>query len=140
MAVYVGYQLVIISLCDKTEGIVTTYETVYGSAHTKYGHAKVESAYPVISYVVNGKLYSMRGEENVLFGKNEIVPVIYVRTNPTKAFVYTFASFWFHPILVLPIIILGAVIIGIGKNGSYWTLYLKQPHVTRIEIQKRSDD
>lgn len=122
--------------CDTAMGSVNEYQIE--SSHTRFG-GTLQSFYPLITFSVNNRQYQFTGDENIRFVKGETVPVLYYRSNPTKAFVYTFGSFWFQPLLLLPIIALGAAIIGIGKNGSYWTFYFRKPRVTRIELQKRDD-
>jgi len=135
--VYVAYKLSIVATFRAATGLVVDHDIRTGQTARGY---PAYSVYAVVVFTANGREWQIRGGENVAMPKGEEVPVLYKPSNPATAYVYTFWSYWFHPILVLPVIALGALTIGIGKDGSYWTLYLRPFRISRTELQKRRDN
>ena len=136
IGIYVVYKFTVIALSETTTGTVEAYQT-WLSEGRRYN--RIERAEPVIAFKVGNEVFRFNDGSDAYPPIGEEVPVLYRRSDPSKAYLYTFASYWFHPILILPIIAWGVVVVGIGRNGSFWTLYWRRMKVVRTEIQKRRD-
>jgi hypothetical protein len=118
--------------CEVAQGTVVDF-----SIRADFGYRNYPVVSPLIVYQVNGIQYSFTANDHQHPPKGTVVPVLYKRSSPAVAYLYTFWSYWFHPILIVPIITWAAVVVGIGRNGSFWTFYWREFRVVRTEIQKR---
>lgn len=98
--------------------LVLNGNTAKGEVVSFVGVEGYESRHNTSTYIApciafyNGKQQIVFvGESNLDLDRSEMVPVIYSKTNPERAFIYTFFGFWFLPIIyaLLPIIVIVAI-------------------------------
>lgn len=133
LLLYVLGKMITILRCEKTIGRITDVEISYSDEQAK----RVQAVYVIIKYEAQGISYQHRELIESPYQLGDSIPMLYLRANPVKAYVNQFWVFWFRPILIIPIIAWSAFAIGIGRNGSYWTLYFSPLRLTRTELQRR---
>ena len=85
---------------DFAKGKLVAWE---GGSHT---------AYPRIAFEVNNSIYEFMGESNLDFDDPKNIDVIYDKTDPENAAVYTFIGFYmfYFYFLILPMVLYAAFI------------------------------
>jgi hypothetical protein len=83
---------------------------------------------PVINFTKGDKVYRFKGVENMDVFVGEIVQVIYIEDEPSKAKVHTFLGFWFTPLIyaIFPLMLLAA--------AAY--SFLSPSHVIFLDLKK----
>lgn len=80
-----------------------------------------------IEFTVDTLYYSFEAEPNVTYKQGELLPVIYLKSNPQKAHVYNFLGFWYNGLIycLVPLCIWCALLLSwIEKNEIITLSYL----------------
>lgn len=94
----------------------------------------------VIEFAVNGRTVDFIAGENLNLTLGSTIPILYEPNDPTKAFVNSFFGLWFRPLMILPLIVWASLVRGLTGKNSIWTVRFFPFAVTRIDIQKRSNE
>lgn len=98
-----------------------------------------EGHYPRISFEVNSTIYEFMGESNLEFENSKEIDLIYDKTNPENAAVYTFIGFYmfYFYFLILPLVLFAAFIYSWFDKYDYVTINFKKRKISKSrEIMK----
>lgn len=77
-----------------------------------------------IEFTVDTLYYSFEAEPNVTYKQGELLPVIYLKSNPQKAHVYNFLGFWYNGLIycLVPLCIWCALLLSWIETNEIITL------------------
>lgn len=77
-----------------------------------------------IEFTVDTLYYSFEAEQNVTYKQGELLPVIYLKSNPQKAHVYNFLGFWYNGLIycLVPLCIWCALLLSWIETNEIITL------------------
>ena len=139
-ASFVIYKLILLWTWHHTTGKVVAFDLQLANGQIirynplMYVQDKRSTGQAVIEFRREGKLTVFLAVENLDLELGDAVPVVYSPVNPDKAQVNSFFGFWFRPILILPIILWSAIVMGLTGRNSYWTFQLFPFRIFRTDI------
>lgn len=77
-----------------------------------------------IEFIADTVYYSFEAESNVTYKQGELLPVIYLKSNPQKAHVYNFLGFWYTGLIycLVPLCIWCALLLSWFESNEIITL------------------
>ena len=91
---------------------------------------------PVIQFTVSNKIYQFETTSNVEFEEGEKVKVIYHKSNPASAKVYSFFGLWWNELIInlVPTIVLVSLFAGLmAKDEIIYINFKKKPYFQRMK-------
>jgi hypothetical protein len=95
---------------------------------------------PVIQFTVSNKIYQFETTSNIDFDEGEKIKVIYHKSNPASAKVYSFFGLWWNDLIInlVPTIVLVSLFAGLmTKEEIIYINFKKKPFfrkMTRVEF------
>ena len=91
---------------------------------------------PVIQFTVSNKIYQFETTSNVEFEEGEKVKVIYHKSNPASAKVYSFFGLWWNELIInlVPTIVLVSLFAGLmSKEEIIYINFKKKPYFQKMK-------
>jgi hypothetical protein len=124
--IFISDKLIYRSKCVYTTGTVTGLNYSYGR-NTRY-------ITPVVTFMADSQKVIFYAEENLDYTIDDKVPVMYLKSGPRSARVYTVMGFWLKgwPWCLLPLIVLAAFSYSVLDTGEFAEVDLRKMSVRKI--------
>ena len=107
------------------------YSSKVGRGYTPHNYYK-----PVIQFTVTNKIYQFETTSNVDFEDGEKIKVIYHKSNPASAKVYSFLGLWWNELIInlVPTIVLVSLFAGLmSKEEIIYINFKKKPYFRKMK-------
>ncbi len=129
-----------ISNAEQTKGVCVGYDFIYREGRDS--SSIPDKFYPIVAYHVDEESYTLRGIEEVMMDKGDVLKVIYKSDDPADAYVFNFIGFWYFGLLYSIMAVMGMIVIAYGALDKNNVLRITLPFVRKnknveIEISKK---
>jgi hypothetical protein len=127
-----GNELLLVVSGETKIGIFVN-KNYYSSKHRYSNHNYYK---PVIQFTVTNNTYQFETTSNVDFEEGEKIKVIYHKSNPASAKVYSFFGLWWNKLIInlVPTIILVSLFAGLmAKDEIIYINFKKKPYFRKMK-------